>query len=142
MDWKTIISSAVISTIITVIGSVIVAHISRKTAVETAKETANHELEKLERTWDHDDIVSSDDEFAEMAALISKFVCYATGAWNIDALSKVAEVRSRESGTLGDILDSLYISIENRQYQETDVLLTKAIDEKRRLKQGRNNSAT
>lgn len=141
MDWQTIISSAVISTIITVIGSVIVAHISRKTAVETAKETASHELEKLERTWDHDDIVSSDDEFAEMAALISKFVCLATGAWNIEALSKVAEVRSRESGNLGNILDTLYVSIEQCNYSETNALLTKAIDEKRRLKQTAKTSA-
>lgn len=142
MDWQAIISSAVISTVITVIGSVIVAHISRKTAIGTAKETANREMEKLERTWDRDDVVSSDDEFAEMAALVSKFICYESEAWLVEALSKVAEVRSRESGTLGNILDSLYISIERRQYQETDTVLTCAINEKRRLKQGRNSSAT
>lgn len=90
---------------------IIVAHISRKTAIGTAKETASREMEKLERTWDRDDIVSSDDEFAEMAAVVSKFVCFADGTWELDALSKVAEVRSRESEKLGEILDSLYISI-------------------------------
>ena len=141
MDWKTIISSAALSAVITVIGSIIAAHISRKAAVETAKETANHELEKLERTWDHDNIVSSDDEFAEMAAIVSKFVCYESGAWSDDALSKVAEIRSRESDQLGRILDSLYIYIEERNYGDTDKTLTAAINEKRRLKQIAKTSA-
>ena len=141
MDLQTIISSAVVSTAITVIGSIIVAHISRKAAIGTAKETASRELEKLERTWNHDDIVSSDDEFAEMAALVSKFVCFANGGWQVDALSKVAEVRSRESGKLGDILDKLYVRIGQQYYRETDVLLAEAIAEKRRLKQGSKTSA-
>lgn len=141
MDWKTIISSAALSAVITVIGSIIAAHISRKAAVETAKETANHELEKLERTWDHDDIVSSDDEFAEMAAIVSKFVYFESGAWTDDALSKVAEIRSRENGKLGAMLDTLYICIGEQQYQTADQTLTAAINEKRRLKQISKTSA-
>lgn len=135
MDLQTIISSAVISTCISVIGSIIVATITRRAAIRTAKETASHEMDKLQRTWDHDDVVSSDEEFAEMASIVSKFASMETGAWDIDALSKVAEVRSRESGTLGSILDDLYRSIKNNDFSGTDALLSKAIEEKRRLKQ-------
>lgn len=135
MDLETIFSSVAVSAIISLIGSVIVAFISRKAAIRTAKETANHEMEKLERTWNHDDVVSSDDEFAEMASIVSRFVGMETGAWGIDALSKVAELRSRESGVMGSILDNLYCSIKDDDYPRANELLSKAIEEKRRIKQ-------
>lgn len=133
MSYEIILSSAVVSTLVSVIGGIITAHISRKNAADAAKQ----ELERLERTWDHEDIVSSEDEFSEMAALVSKFVCFANGAWDVDALSKVAEVRSRESGVLGTILDKLYASIRQCHYQDADNLLSEAIAEKRRIKQSK-----
>ena len=134
MTFEIFISSAIISTLITVIGNIITAKISHKAAIETAKKTANHEIEKMERIWQHESIVSSDEEFAEMAAVVSKFVSFANGAFSAEAIEKVAAIRSKESGQLGSVMDNLYNSILTDNYRQSDDLLAKAIEEKRRIK--------
>lgn len=126
-------TTELICTLVTAGGTLLSAVI----AFFVSRSTANKEIEKMKLSWDHEDTVSSDDDFAEMAALVSKFVCLSTGGWQPDALSKVAEVRSRESGRLGDILDKLYVCIGQEHYRETDALLTEAITEKRKLKSKR-----
>jgi len=66
--------------------------------------------------------------------MVSRFIAYANGTWNIEALEMVAAVRSKESGQIGTIMDNLYTSIMNDQYDQADILLTQSINEKRRIK--------
>lgn len=134
MYAKIIVSSAIVSASITFIGTIISANIARKSARETAQEIANKEIEKMKLSWQREDMVSSDEEFAEMAAVVSKFVAYATGSWADEALEKIASIRSKECGMLGQIMDELYASVRDNQFQKADSLLTKAINEKRRIK--------
>lgn len=134
MTLKIIISSAIVSAVITVLGNIITAKISQKAAIEAAKKTANHEIDKMERIWQREDIVSSDEEFAEMASVVAKFASFANGAFSSDALEKVAAIRSKESGQIGTIMDNLYKSVLSDSYPQADNLLTQAIDEKRRIK--------
>lgn len=134
MTFKIFISSAIVSAIITTFGTIIAAKIAQKTARETAQETANQEIKKMERTWEREDLVSSDEEFAEMASIVSKYVSFGTGAWSDEAIAKVAAIRSKEKGELGKIMDDLYKCIMDDMYVNADRLLTKAINEKRRLK--------
>ena len=134
MTFKIIISSAIVSAIITTIGSIITAKISQKTAVKTAEETANREIEKMERTWQREDIVSSDEEFAEMASAVASFVHMRNGAFSLDATKAVASIRSKETGELASTLDLLYNSIQADDYQKTELLLSEAITEKRKIK--------
>ena len=134
MYIKIIVSSAVISALITFIGSIISANIARKSAKETAQEIANKEIEKMKLSWQREDMVSSDEEFAEMASVVAKFCAFATGAWSDEAIEKVGAIRSKESGKLGQIMDELYESVKCDRFAEADLLLTDAINEKRRLK--------
>ena len=134
MTFEIFISSAIVSAVITVLGNIITAKISQKAAVESAKDTAAHEIDKLQLMWQHESIVSSDEEFAEMAAVVSKFISYSNGAFDADAIEKVAAIRSKESGQLGRIMDDLYKSVLSDAYKQAEQLLAQAIDEKRRIK--------
>ena len=136
MTFKIIISSAIVSAIITTIGSIITAKISQKTAFKTAEETANREIEKMERTWQREDIVSSDEEFAEMSSAVASFVHMRNGAFSLEATKAVASIRSKETGELASTLDHLYNSIQADDYQKTEMLLSEAISEKRIIKSG------
>lgn len=134
MYIKIIVSSAVISAVITFIGTVISAREARKSAKETAQEIANKEIEKMKLSWQREDMVTSDEEFAEMASVVAKFCAFATGGWSDEAIERVAAIRSKESGILGQIMDDLYSSIKYNRFQEADMHLTAAINEKRRIK--------
>lgn len=136
MTFKIFISSAVISAIVAALGNIIAAKIAQKTAKETAQETANKEIEKLERTWEREDLVSSDEEFAEMATKVSAFVYFADGTGGLDALKTIAAIRSKEKGEIACMLDRLYTAVHRDNYQDADDLLTSAINEKRRIKAG------
>lgn len=134
MYIKVIVSSAVVSALIALLGTVISASIARKSAKETAQEIANKEIEKMKLSWQREDMVSSDEEFAEMASVVAKFCTFANGGWSDEAIEKVGAIRSKESGTLGQILDGLYDSVKYDRYAEADMMLTDAINEKRRIK--------
>lgn len=137
MTIKIIISSAIVSALISVIGSIITTAMANKAAAKTAKETTNNEIEKLKLTWDREDIVSSDDEFAEMAATVARFVQYNNSPNRADAMAKVAAVRSKELSGLGEDLDFLYDAIRSNSQTEADQYLTMAITEKRKIKNER-----
>lgn len=134
MTIKILVSSAIVSALISVIGSIITTAMANKAATKTAKETTNNEIERLKLTWDREDIVSSDDEFAEMAASSAKFVQYNSPTLRSEAMAKVAAVRSKESLALGEKLDSLYSAIKRNNQPEADECLTAAINEKRKIK--------
>lgn len=134
MTVEIVISSAVVGAIISLIGNIIAAKIAQRTAVKTAQETTNHEIKKLEKTWEREDVVSSDEEFAEMACAVAKYVHRNTIDNGVDATGKVASVRSKEHGELGRILDSLHENLDKRDLEGSAAALSKAIEEKRRLK--------
>ena len=135
MAIKIIISYAVVCALITLIGNIISAKIAQKTATKTAKQTANSEIEKMQLTWNREDLVTSDDEFADMA---SDVACYVHGGYSNqlkDALAKVAAVRSKESGEIGDTLDTLYLCLRQYDRDGADCALSTAIQQKRDLKE-------
>ena len=134
MTIKIFISAAVVSAVITLIGNIIAAKIAQKTALKTAQETTNQEIKKLERTWEREDVVSSDEEFAEMACAVAKYIHRDIIGHGVDAAGKVAAIRSKEHGELGNILDALHKSLDDRDLDRAEKELTKAINEKRRLK--------
>ena len=134
MTIEIFISSAVVSALITFVGTIISSSIARKSAKETAQETANKEIEKMKLTWQREDIVSSDEEFADMCAVVAKYSSFATGMWGDEAIEKVGSVRSKECGKLGKIMDDLYDSVKQDRFQEADIHLSAAINEKRRIK--------
>lgn len=139
MYIKVIVSSAVISALIAFLGTVFSSREARKSARETAQEIANKEIEKMKLSWQREDMVSSDEEFAEMASVVAKFCAFATGAWSDEAIEKVGAIRSKESGKLGQIMDDLYESVKRDRFAEADLLLTDAINEKRRIKSQAND---
>ena len=84
--------------------------------------------------WERDDVVSSDDEFADMSSAVA---AYAQDHWPDKqgiAMSKVAALRSKESGELGRQLDELYTVVEHGSSKEINLSLTKVIEQKREAK--------
>lgn len=134
MTFQIIVSSAVAGAIVSLIGSIITAKIAQNTARETAKETANQEIKKLEKTWEREDIISSEEEFAAMADAVARCIHRNTVDNGVDAAGKVAGIRSKERGALGEILDDLHKSITDRDLPKAGKELSKAIDEKRRIR--------
>lgn len=134
MTLKIIISSAVVCAFITLIGNIISAKIAQKTATKTAKQTASSEIEKMQLTWSREDLVTSDDEFADMASEVARYIQNGTSSQSRDALAKVAAVRSKESGAIGDTLDMLYSYLRLYDRDGADQALSLAIRQKRELK--------
>lgn len=134
MSIEIVISSAVVAAIITVFGNIIAAKINQKTTVKTAAETANNELAKMRATWSREDLVSSDEEFADMANSVARYIN--TGSYNrhTEAMGKIASVRSKETGNIGATLDTLYSCVKAGRIKEADEALTAAIAQKRNLK--------
>ena len=133
MTIEIAISSAVVGAIVSFVGNIIAAKIAQKTAIKAAQEATAQEIKKLERTWEREDIVSSDEEFAEMSCAVSKYIHRNTIENGTDAVGKVASIRSKEHGELGRILDALHKCLDDRDLDGASKELTKAIDEKRRL---------
>ena len=99
-----------------------------------SRSTANKEIEKLKLTWEREDVVSSDDEFAEMAEAVAKFIHNCNSSNQRDALGKVAAIRSKETGELGALLDKLYAAIRTGIPSDANEQLTKVINQKRETK--------
>lgn len=99
--------------------------------------TANKEIERLKLSWEREDVVTSDDEFAEMTASVAQYVSSLFEGYDLSAqipASKVAAIRSRESGALADRLDTLYQALLSRQPVTINDELTLVIQEKRNRK--------
>lgn len=134
MTFEIFVSSAVVSTVFGFIGNIIAAKIAQKTAIKTAQETATQEIKKMERTWEREDLVSSDEEFSAMTTAVARYVHRNSIEHGVDAAGKVAGVRSKEHGEMGKILDDLHKSIDDRNLEQAAIELSKAIDEKRKIK--------
>lgn len=99
-----------------------------------SRTTANKEIEKLRLTWEREDIVSSDEDFAEMSAAVAEFVSNGYHRARESAMAKAAAIRSKESGEMADALDRLYRALANHNIYETDEALSRVIKEKRKAK--------
>lgn len=104
--------------------------------------TANKEIRKLQMTWKREDIISSDDEFADMSAEVAKYVQSASFTFQQSSMAKVAFIRSKELGELSDKLDSLYSAIKSGKPTESDDCLSAVLEEKRKRKGKAQSSQT
>ena len=105
-----------------------------------SRSTANKELEKMKLTWEREDVVSSEDEFAGMASAVAKFVDYNNSRSRAHAMEQVAAIRSKEVGVLGHLLDELYFSVQSGNTSEADIRLSQVIDQKREAKSKSNTA--
>ena len=135
MTIEIVISSAIVSAAITVIGSIIAAKISQKTAIKTAREAAGNEIEKMRLGWCREDVVSSDEEFSEMAAAVARYISSGHNSQKCEALAKVAAIRAKENLQIGSTLDLLYKSISSQDLAGADAGLSAAISIKRAYKE-------
>lgn len=134
MYYKIVISSAVVSAVIAAIGGIITTVITQRNTREIAQETATQEIKKMERTWEREDMVSSEEEFSEMANAVARYIHRNTLAHANEAVGLVASIRAKEYGELGQILDALYAALDACDTARADKELTKAIDKKRELR--------
>lgn len=134
MTFEIVVSSAVAGAVVSLIGSIITAKIAQNAARDTAKETANQEIKKLEKTWEREDIISSEEEFSAMANAVARYIHQNTLNNGVDAAGKVAGVRSKEHGKIGRILDELHKSIDDRDLEKAALNLSEVIDAKRKIK--------
>lgn len=106
-----------------------------------SRASANKEIEKLMLTWEREDIVSSDDEFADMSSSVAKYIVNLYSSERADAMGKVAAIRSKESGSISEKLDNLYSALKRCDVSEIDQSLNDIIDEKRNSK-GKNKTGS
>lgn len=99
-----------------------------------SRSTANKEIERMKLAWEREDVISSDDEFAEMTGAVAKFVSTCSGTTKRNALEQVASIRSKETGELGRLLDNLYLDIQSGYPTNADIHLSQVIDQKREAK--------
>ena len=123
----------VISTIGVVVSSLVSWFVARL--------SANKELEKLRLSWAREDVISSDDEFAEMASAAASYISRWHSSQRQAALERIASIRSKEQGTLAVKLDHLYTAVLNEDCTRCNALLSEVIEEKRKAK-ARSNETT
>lgn len=102
-----------------------------------ARYTSHLEMCKLNANLDHEDVVSSDTEFAEMASAVSDYTIVPTSQTRLEtACHKIAAIRAKETGQLGILLDRLYIAIKDSKSNSSciDNVLSEIIEEKRKAK--------
>lgn len=138
MSFKIFISSAIVSAIVTVIGSIITTVIAQRSAKAVAQETANQEIKKLERTWEREDAISSDDEFSAMVKAASAFIHSNNFATKRSALEEIAVIRAKEAGELAKIADDLYSSVRADKKDDAERILDCAIRKRRELRTPKN----
>jgi acyl-CoA synthetase (AMP-forming)/AMP-acid ligase II len=117
---------AIIATFGTVISAVIAWFVSRS--------TANKEIDKMRLSWEREDVVSSEDEFAEMASAVTLYTSTGYPRNAHAAAAKVSSVRAKETGVLAASLDELYLSIIGLNAVQVESYLTKVIEQKRKAK--------
>lgn len=96
--------------------------------------SANKEVEKMKLLWKREDVISSDEEFAEMSSAVARCLQSSSKRHRIDAMAKVAAIRSKELGEMAARLDSLYNALNSDSDLNINEELTKVIDEKRNAK--------
>lgn len=101
-----------------------------------ARTSAAKELERLKLQWNREDIVTSDEEFSSMASLVAAFAQNMHLRAQVDAISAVASVRTKESGQLAEKLDALYFAVQGEDPRLINDALSQVIQEKRDRRRG------
>lgn len=113
-----------------------------------SRSSAAKEIEKMKLAWNHEHTVSSDDDFAEMVFAVATCLQEKVPVSFDSAISYVAAIRSKESGSLGSKLDALHqvlfeispnanmVNFYGSEYQSSinraNDCLTEVINEKRK----------
>lgn len=97
-----------------------------------SQQSIKSENDKLQKTWDREDVVSSDDEFAQMAESVAVYIHSSYS--KATCIGKVAALRSKEHGALAKSLDKLYSSIQSGDKTAVNLALSEVIEEKRKAK--------
>ena len=76
-----------------------------------ARSSAEKEIKKMRIEWEHDKLLSSDDDFSEMASSVA--VCLQSMELSDfdNALASVAALRIKETGPISLKLDALYTTL-------------------------------
>lgn len=139
LDFLQGLDNTVLCALISVFGTVISALI----AWLVSRTAANKELKKMRLEWEREDIVTSDDDFAEMAAAVAYCMHNHHHTALAEAIGKVNSVRAREKGVLAEALDRLHNELRNTgctnhiNLQKIDACLTEVIQEKRKAQSGK-----
>lgn len=123
-------TTKVVCALITVGGTLL----SSLIAFLVSRTTANKEIEKMKLTWNREDTVSSDEEFAAMASAVALYVSCRISHYQSDAMERLAALRASETGELSQSLDNLYFAVRDARHGDIDSLLTKLLNQKRETK--------
>ena len=99
-----------------------------------ARFSIKKEIEKMQLLWEREDVIASDDEFAEMVSAVAAYIQSPYPPEATTAASKIAGIRSKETGTLALKLDQLYRNVSFQNLNAIDSSLTEVINEKRKRK--------
>lgn len=128
------IDPTVVCAIITAAGTILSALL----AWAVSRSTAKRELKKLQLIWEREDVVSSDDDFAQMADSVARYIQRNRSSDGADAAGKVNALRARETGDLAKALDLLYCAISNSKgqdypnFEKIQQCLSVVVEEKRK----------
>ena len=132
-------TTEILCALITMAGTVISATI----AWFVSRSTTSKEIERMKLSWQREDVVTSDDDFADMASEVGKRISEVKDGYALqihDAVAKVVAVRSKESGELALALDELYNALMGGTISKIDSALTAVIDQKRKAKSHQNST--
>lgn len=117
-------TAALFTALATILSAIIARYVARETAAK--------EIEKMKMQWEREDVVSSEEEFAEMASAVSVYM--RSFEPKTKAISAVAALRTKERGELAVLLDKLYIDLttEGTPFPKIELDLSKVIEEKRK----------
>lgn len=126
----------IICALIAVTGTVASALIS----FFVSKSSAEKEIQKMKFEWKRQDIVSSDDDFSDMAIAVSAFIQTQTLRTHTQAVAAIMKIRAKESGDIAKSLDALYEAVGRQGYgynpdlNQIDNLLSEILEQKRNSK--------
>lgn len=129
-------NTEIICALIAVTGTVVSALIS----FFVSKSSAEKEIQKMKLEWKRQDIVSSDDDFSDMAIAVSAFIQMQTLRTHTQAVAAIMKIRAKESGDIAKSLDALYEAVGRRGYgynpdlNQIDNLLSEILKQKRNSK--------
>lgn len=116
--------------------SIISIFVSAFVAYAVSHHTTAAEFKKMRLEWEREDKISSDDEFAEMAAAVAAFNrrnVHSSAEHLSEASARVAAIRAKEQGRIAELADELYLLIHPAWDREkVDNALSAIIIEKRK----------
>lgn len=130
MNFEFLTTPAAITAICSLISAVVSALISKL----TAESVSNKEIRKMKLSWVREDMVSTDDDFAEMIKAITTFLYYRDDRSQLDALQSISVVRAKENGALAPLVDDVYHCVQVNQYDAAEKLTSELISIKRIIK--------